>query len=358
MFNIIQIPHLSYVSGVCLRILAVIVLLHVCLETCCYAQESAGLNSTRGHITAHDRALQKNFSSLVMVTLALKGGTHQICSGTLITPSWVLTAGHCLFSDGKRLPNIQVHAGVVSYQEIVEKNTKNSQTRVVRINATYLHPDYKCCESLVNDFGLLQIKPKFNLTDTVSTTNLAGKPLGSEKDICILAGYGAQKGQMFGKLKIHKISSKRLSTHKECPCKWTKRKIWSVSSPKKTKDYLCRINQEDDQPLGYGDYGAAIMKSKRVYGVFSSILHESFHKSCSLKMFSREEILIHSKTEKLTTAVFSDTCRYVNWINKYTHSLNLEDIDSDCGNRGRLLSPSVLTTVLVFLNILILLMQN
>ncbi|KAG8267737.1 hypothetical protein J6590_045004 [Homalodisca vitripennis] len=251
-----------------------------------------------------------------------------------------------------------VHAGVVSYQEIVEKNTKNSQTRVVRINATYLHPDYKCCESLVNDFGLLQIKPKFNLTDTVSTTNLAGKPLGSEKDICILAGYGAQKGQMFGKLKIHKISSKRLSTHKECPCKWTKRKIWSVSSPKKTKDYLCRINQEDDQPLGYGDYGAAIMKSKRVYGVFSSILHESFHKSCSLKMFSREEILIHSKTEKLTTAVFSDTCRYVNWINKYTHSLNLEDIDSDCGNRGRLLSPSVLTTVLVFLNILILLMQN
>lgn len=85
--------------------------------------------------------------------VSLHFGTNNICSGSIIAASWVLTAAHCLEDISAK--QITVYAG---------SNKRWNGTQILSVSKIVVHPSFDKA-TYTNDIALLHLSTPLNLTD-------------------------------------------------------------------------------------------------------------------------------------------------------------------------------------------------
>jgi len=128
-----------------------------------------------GRIVDGENAEEKDYPFLVQLKDEI-GLFH--CGASVISPSYVLTAAHCVH--GKTKNNVLVH-----YRESSGKN-KSNERRIARVSQIIAHPEFNLF-STNNDIALLKLESPLSVL--VNSVCLANKSPNDGDDVTVI-GWG------------------------------------------------------------------------------------------------------------------------------------------------------------------------
>jgi secreted trypsin-like serine protease len=233
-------------------ILAFFLLLSACTAApSARPQESAGARGAGivGGTEVEDGSPESRF--IVMIYGEGPDGESFVCTGTFISESAVLTAGHCVVED---LSKLSVYFGAKPFV---------NEARMLDLVSIALAPDYKKSPEERNDLAVIRFAGGLPKGARVAELSMPEKTPGAEDELLAI-GYGRTDGVEdsekasadVGVLRKVKIAAKKTQFDK--------------------KEFI--VNQEDGQGACFGDSGGPLLRvpkngaSSYIIGVASAIM--------------------------------------------------------------------------------------
>ncbi|XP_049855505.1 trypsin-like [Schistocerca gregaria] len=217
-----------------------------------------------------------------------KDGKH-LCCLSVITASWLLTAGHCTIDpyadDFRTEPTDFI---VVAGSTLLTFDTAGGcvEDEVRRdVNRLVWHPDFEIVR-LLNDLAMVRISRPLPYSDQIQPASLPAGPLNTRNDLpngqyCSVAGWGSSTprgGMETGRGPISALCKKSVDVHKvsvlhevklpilstnEC----TKKYPWA-NSWLKEEEHICTLSGEGKDACN-GDSGGPLLCNGAMVGLVS-----------------------------------------------------------------------------------------
>ncbi|XP_014242114.1 trypsin 5G1-like [Cimex lectularius] len=217
-------------------------------------------------------ALKKMFSFTVSIQ-NLEARLH-ICVGTVITALHVLTVCHCTgeFYNALDFKPFNISTLVVVGGDV---SAGRGQARLIR----EMHRHEKCDDlgfGYSHDYGLLVLKEKFFLTDSLRAISIRQADMElikhktfnvTDKQNCYVASWGEQRipetnHKIFTIVKIFDIT---LLTFEECEAALCKSPKWRCIHNLQDRKQICGLGKNGD--VCRGDSGSPLLCSNYIYGM-------------------------------------------------------------------------------------------
>ncbi|XP_014213089.1 tryptase beta-2-like [Copidosoma floridanum] len=199
----------------------------------------------------NDEAQFSEFPWVVAILEKEKFGIPQHCEGSLIHPSVVLTAAHCVYNKAKS--HLIVRAG--EWVTKMEVEVLPYQDR--HVSDLVVHKSYQP-DTLINDFALLRLFQPVEITDNVNIVCLPQFDTKLNIQNCVSSGWGGS--DILGSKKRHQdiLKMVELSIVPQNICENLLRNTWLGKEFQLHDSFIC-AGSKDDKDTCKGDGGSPLV---------------------------------------------------------------------------------------------------